>query len=101
MSLEPCNITNIILIPMIQRPINLSNFRPNSLCIVLYKIISKVVANRLKIVLDCCINEAQSAFVSGRLISDNVLLAYEVLHNLKQKRIERKEQLALKLDMRK
>ncbi|KAA3477626.1 reverse transcriptase [Gossypium australe] len=67
---------------------------------ILYKIISKPVANRFQQVLDCCIDEAQSAFVLGRLIIDNVLLAYEVLA-FKQKRTGRKGFLALKLDINK
>ncbi|KAA3459035.1 reverse transcriptase [Gossypium australe] len=101
MSLESCNATNIILIPKIAQLTNLSNFRPISLCSVLYKIISKMVANHFQKVLDCCIDEAQNAFVLGQLITDNVLLAYKVLHTFKQKRVGRRDFLALKLDMSK
>ncbi|KAA3484892.1 reverse transcriptase [Gossypium australe] len=100
MSLESCNATNIVFIPKIAQPMNLSNFKPISLCSVLYKIISKTVANHFKKVLDCCIDEAQSAFVLDQLITDNVLLAYEVLQTFKQKRV-RRGLLALKLDMSK
>lgn len=59
------------------------------------------MANRLQKVLDECIDGAQSVFVPGRLISDNVLLAYEVLHSFKNKRCGRKGFMALKLDMSK
>ncbi|KAA3475477.1 reverse transcriptase [Gossypium australe] len=48
-----------------------------------------------------CINEAQWAFIPGRLISDNVLIAYEVLHSLNMKRSGKKGNFALKLDMSK
>lgn len=48
-----------------------------------------------------CIDQAQSAFVSGRLISNNVLLAYEVLHTLCQKWTGKKGFMAVKLDMMK
>lgn len=65
---------------------NMTNFRLISLCNVLYKLIAKVIANRFQKVLDACIDPAQSAFVLGRLISDNILLAYEMLHTFGKKR---------------
>ncbi|KAA3464864.1 reverse transcriptase [Gossypium australe] len=100
-SVEDINRTLIVLIPKTVAPTNLKNFRPISLCTVLYKIIVKAVANRLQKVLDVCIDASQSAFVPGRLITDNVSLAYEVLHTLKNKRTGRKGYMALKLDMSK
>ncbi|KAA3486234.1 reverse transcriptase [Gossypium australe] len=93
-SLEALNIT--ILISKIRHPSNLTNFCLISVCMVLYKMISKMVANRFQKVLDCCIDEAHNAFVSRRLIMDNVLLAYEILHTA-----DRKSFIALKLDMNK
>lgn len=59
----------------------------------------KVIANRLKRVLDKDISENQSAFLSGRLISDNVMITYEVMHILKAKRRGRDAYMALKMDM--
>lgn len=95
-------MTSIVLIPKISHPTNLKNFRPISLCIVLYKVISKAIANHLQKVLEVCIDEAHSVFVLGRLISDNnILIAYELMHTFKQKRIEGKGSLTLKLDMSK
>ena len=62
---------------------------------------SKVIANRLKCILGEIISDNQSAFVPGRLISDNTLLAYEMSHFLKRKRSGSVGYTALKLDMRK
>lgn len=52
-------------------------------------------------ILGNCINEAQGAFIPGRLISNNVLIAYEVLHSLKMNKRGKKGNFALKLDMSK
>ncbi|KAH1107407.1 hypothetical protein J1N35_011175 [Gossypium stocksii] len=70
-----------------------------SLCNMLYKLIAKVIANHLRNVMDKCIDVAQSAFVPGRLIFDNVILASELLHTLKHKRAGKKGFMAVKLDM--
>ncbi|KAA3482263.1 reverse transcriptase [Gossypium australe] len=100
-SLGQLNSTDIILIPKTQNPTNLVNFRPISLCTVLYKIVAKTIANRFQSVIGGCIDAVQSAFVLGKLITDNVILAYEILHTFRQKRTGKKGYMAVQLDMSK
>ena len=93
------NETHIVLIPKIKEPKRVSDYRPISLCNMVFRITSKVIANRLKKILPSIISDTQSAFVHGSLITDNVLVAFEAMHHIIQKRSGQKGEIALKLDM--
>ena len=95
------NYTHIVLIPKVKSSEKISDYRPISLCNVIYKIISKVLANRLKQILPQVISFSQSAFILGRPITNNVLVAYETLHAMHCKKSGKKGSLALKLDVSK
>ena len=69
------NATNIAFIPKGNIQTNMNNWRPIALCNLLYKLISKVLANKLKVVLPKCISDNQSAFVPSRSILDNAMVA--------------------------
>ena len=97
---EHLNRTFITLIPKKKNPEHASEFRPISLCNVLYKIFSKVLVNRLKRILPKIITEHQSAFTKSRLISDNILVAFESLHSM-QKHNGKDGFMAIKLNMSK
>ncbi|KAA3459952.1 reverse transcriptase [Gossypium australe] len=100
-NMEEINKTCIILIPKVNSPKAMSQFRPISLCKVIYKIISKVLINRFRRVLSCCIEDNQRAFIAGRQITDNIFVAYEILHSFKKRRGSSKKGFALKIDMSK
>ena len=74
------NFTHIVLIPKKNNPQRITDFRPISLSNVVTRIVSKLLANRLKMVLPNVIFDSQSAFVPSRLIIDNITVAFKMLH---------------------
>lgn len=92
--------SNLILIPKAEESISVTQFRPISVCNFLYKVVSKIIANRIKPYMDLCISNSQGAFVPGRDIAQNVILLREILHSFKQKNYARKE-FCLKVDLSK
>lgn len=98
---EGLNNTNICLIPKKINSKKLMEFRPISLCNVSFKIISKILAKRFKKTLSSVISDTQAAFIEGRLISDNILVAHELLHALSSRNKCAKEFIAVKTDISK
>ena len=92
------NDTTLVLIPKKEKSTKLPDLRPISLSNIIYKIIAKVLANRLKHVLPSIISVTQSAFILGRMITNNIMIAHEVNHYLKRKRQGKHGFLALKMD---
>lgn len=90
-SVRQLNGTTVVLIPKIKNPVKMGGFRPISLCNALYKFVRKTLANRLEVFLDTIISQVQSAFVLGRLISDDIIVVYEVMHSLMKKKKMKKK----------
>ncbi|CAN6679292.1 unnamed protein product [Malus baccata var. baccata] len=95
------NATHVVLIPKVPNPEMVLQFRPISLYNYSYKVLSKVLANRLKVVLPNIISSSQNAFVAGRQIHDNIGIAHEMFHFLKGRKAKTKYELGLKIDMQK
>ncbi|XP_017614083.1 uncharacterized protein LOC108459248 [Gossypium arboreum] len=98
-NLDYINETLLVMILKIKNPCEMTHFRLISLCRVIYKIISKALANRLKVVLPQCISQNQSAFIPGRMIHDNVLVAHELMHYLRSSTNGPNKGCMIKLDM--
>nr|GMD52524.1 ribonuclease H [Ipomoea batatas] len=97
---EGLNDTLLVLIPKVRRPENIKQFRPISLCNVSYKVITKTITNRLKVLLPKIVSPFQSSFVPGRQITDNVFIYQEVMHTMRKKRGPHGI-MAIKLDLEK
>lgn len=84
--LREWNQTFFTLIPKVASPETTSQFRPISLCNVIYKIISKCMTNRLKPIMQEIVGPFQNAFVPKRYMGDNCLLAHEIITYMKRKK---------------
>ena len=80
------NASFIALIPKKQTPLGLDDYRPISLVGCVYKIISKILANRIKNVLPKVIDNSQSAFIKGRGLMNSILVANEVVEECRHKK---------------
>ncbi|KAL8112353.1 hypothetical protein AgCh_019886 [Apium graveolens] len=98
---EGVNHTLACLIPKTKQPEKMQDMRPISLCNVLFRVLSKVLENWLKPCLSSIISDKQSAFIQGRLLTDNALMALEINHYIKRKTQGKKGVARLKLDVSK
>lgn len=98
--LTEMNDTYQVLIPKISALTQPADFRTISLCNISYKLISKILANRLKPLLDKIISPSQVAYVPGRHIQDNLIIAHELIHSMKKTK-DRQGWVGIKLDMSK
>jgi ribonuclease HI len=86
------------LIPKENNSLSFNDYRPISLCNLIYKVISKVISNRIKPFLERCISAEQLGFLKGRRIQDAIGAAHECIHSIKQKNLKA---LVMKLDLKK
>lgn len=94
------NRTMICLIPKAEAPKLLTQFCPIALCSVVYKLVTKTIASRLKQIMPLIIGPTQSSFVADRHITDNIFIAQEAIHSMKRKS-GKKWVMALKVDLEK
>lgn len=93
------NATLISLLPKVENPQHVTEFRPIALCNVVFKCISKILANRIKSSLEDIVDQTQNAFIPGRRISDNILLTQELFKNYHRQ--VGKPRCAVKVDIKK
>lgn len=92
--------SNLVLIPKIDSPLKVSDFRPISVCNLIYKVISKLLSKRMQPLMSRTIANAQTAFVPRREISDNVILPRKIIQSF-QKSTQLSQQFVLKADLAK
>jgi hypothetical protein len=92
------NSTFLVLIPKENNSLSFNDYRPISLCNLIYKVISKVISNRIKPFLGRSLSAEQLGFLKGRRIQDAIGAAHECIHNIKQKNLKA---LVMKLDLKK
>ncbi|OMP01704.1 reverse transcriptase [Corchorus capsularis] len=92
--------TLLVLIPKVPNPEHLRQFRPISLCCVAYKLITKVLVNRIRLLLHDLVAPNQVSFIPRRQAADNIILAQEIIHTIR--RCSSKNGLmAIKIDLEK
>ncbi|KAK4383851.1 hypothetical protein Sango_3113200 [Sesamum angolense] len=96
--LKQINSTLIALIPKVNLPLYVSDYRPISCCNVLYKAITKIIVTRIQRILPLMIDYSQNGFVPGRSITDNILLAQELLAGYNQMRLHHRSSFSVSIN---
>jgi hypothetical protein len=96
--IHPINSTFLALILKSNRPLSFSDYRPIALCNLCYKIITKIIARRIRPILSRTLSEEQLGFLKGRQILDAIGTTQECLHSIKAKKLQA---VILKLDLKK
>lgn len=97
--MKQVNCTSVTLVPKISNPCRIKDFRPIACCSVLYKIISKILTNRLQNVVGKVVSECQAGFIPGRHISDSILLTTKLIKGYTRKHISLRRMI--KVDLKK
>ncbi|KAL0292976.1 UNVERIFIED_CONTAM: hypothetical protein Sradi_6962600 [Sesamum radiatum] len=87
--LKQVNATLLAFIPKVKNPVTVADFRPISCYNVIYKAITKILVHRIRPFLSRLVSPTQNAFIPGRMINDNILLAQELFAGYKQQRTPR------------
>lgn len=99
---DMCHSINLTFITLISKKENsevVSDFRPISLCNVHYNLVSKVIySNRLKSIMPQIISRMKNFLIFGRLIIDNILVAYELRHSMKYNKKKKVGEIVIKLE---
>ncbi|XP_061365687.1 uncharacterized protein LOC133308973 [Gastrolobium bilobum] len=97
---QDVNQTLLCLISKVDAPQTFKDFRPISLCNVIYKVVTKLIANQLKLHMNSLVMPNQCRFIKGRQGTDNVIIAQEIVHSMRSKR-GTKGCMAIKVDLEK
>ena len=97
--LKVINVTSLTLIPKVKSPTHVSDFRPISCCYVIYKCITKLLCENIKLVLPGLISQNQGAFVAQRSILHNVLLCQDIVKMYKPR--QKQKCCLMKIDIQK